>query len=185
MSRLHREPEEYLKGYGSDEVKEGVPAYNPMRDNDRLPIAIRPAEPQDAGFIYSSWIQAYESQNKDQPKLAVHKMHRPVVSRLMAQAITMVATVEKDRDHLLAWLCAERTSKFLIIHFCYTKEAFKRLGIAKALLKLFGYKPGEPIMASHKGYICKDLRPRYNIKYIPQMQHKGGVDKVKEIYKCK
>tara|TARA_R110002020_G_scaffold32159_2_gene99234 strand:+ start:963 stop:1523 length:561 start_codon:yes stop_codon:yes gene_type:complete len=183
-SNIHRAQEDYLSYKHEEGVTEAAPPYNPLQHSDRLPVVVRPAEPQDASFLYSSWLESYAGQHRDQPKLTVYKMHRPIVERLLESAVTLVAVMENDSDQILSWMCAERIPKFLVAHYCYTKEAFRRFGLVKALLDAFDYRKGEPIAVSHKGYIIKDLKDRYNFQYIPYLQNEGGLDHLREIYKC-
>jgi len=186
MSRLHEDPEKYLAPKRlKDGVTEAAPRYNPVKDSKRLPIRVRQADEGDASFIYSSWLKSYAAQNKDQPKITVYEMHREVVSRLLEESITLVACMEDDPDQVLAWVCAQRIPKFLIMHYCYTKAPFRRFGLAGTLLNAFDYKPGEPIVISHKSYICKDLKGRYNFLYIPHLQQDGALEHMKEIYNAR
>jgi hypothetical protein len=186
MSRLHAEAEKYLT---PDKFKDGVTeaslGYNPIKDTKRLPIRVRQADEGDASFIYSSWLKSYAAQNKDQPKLTIYEMHREVVSRLLESGITLVACMEDDPDQVLAWLCGQRIPKFLIVHYCYTKAPFRKFGLARTLLNAFDYRQGEPIVISHKGYICKDLKGKYNFLHIPHLQQEGGLAHMEEIYNAR
>jgi len=182
MSRLYAEAESHLQGRFQDGVTEGVPAYNPVKDAKRLPVRIRKADEGDISFIYSSWLKSYAAQNKDQPKITVYKMHREVVSRLLEDGITLVACMEDNPDQVLGWLCAQRIPKFLILHYCYVKAPFRRFGLARSLVDAFEYRSGEPVALSHKGYVCKDLKGRYEFLYVPHLQQEGALTHMKEIY---
>ena len=183
MSRLHEDDEKYLAPSRlRDGVTEASPKFNPIRDSKRLPIRVRQADEGDASFIYSSWLKSYAAQNKDQPKLTIYELHRAVVSRLLETSITLVACMEDDPDQVLAWVCAQRIPKFLIVHYCYTKAPFRRFGLGKTRLEAFDYRQGEPIVISHKGYICKDLKGKYNFLHIPHLQQEGALAQMKEIY---
>ena len=182
MSRLYAETERHLAGRLRDGVTEASPKYNPVKDAKRLPVRIRQADEGDASFIYSSWLKSYAAQNKDQPKITLYEMHREVATRLLESSITLVACMEDDPDQVLSWLCAQRIPKFLIVHYCYTKAPFRRFGLARSLLGAFDYRPGEPIVISHKSYICKDLKGKYNFLHIPHLQQEGALAHMKEIY---
>ena len=182
MSRLHVEPEVHLRGKFGPGVTVASPGYNPIKDSQRLPVRIRKADEGDTSFIYSSWLKSYASQNKDQPKITVYKMHRSVVRRLLEEGITLVACMEDDPDQVLGWLCAHRIPKFLILHYCYVKAPFRRFGLARSLVDAFEYRAGEPVAISHKGYICKDLKGRYEFLHIPHLQQEGALEQMKEIY---
>ena len=183
-SKLHADPEDYLNYKHKDGVTEAAPKYNPIQHSDKLPVVVRVADKNDVSFIYSSWLKSYASQNKDQPRITIYKMHRPIVTRLLEEAVTLVACMEDDSSQILAWICGERISKFLVVHYVYTKEAFRRFHLARSLLDAFDFRKGEPMAVSHKGYIVKDLKGRYNMQYIPHLQQPGGMKHLKEIYKC-
>lgn len=150
----------------------------------QLPVRIRKAYDDDAPFIYKSWVQSYQGQNKDIPKKAISKMHKGVIKRLLEHSTTIVAcgnTPETEKD-IYSWLTARRTPKFLVVHFSYTKAPFRKWGLLNALLKVFEYKQGEAVLASHKSYIIKELKPRHNIMYVPHLQMHNGIQDLEKIY---
>ena len=150
----------------------------------QLPVRIRKAYDDDSAFIYKSWVQSYQGQNRDIPKRALSTMHKTVIKRLLYSSTTIVAcgnTPETEND-IYSWLTARRTSKFLVVHFAYTKAPFRKWGLANALMKVFEYNQGEAILASHKSYIIKELKPRHNIMYVPHLQMHNGVEDLEKIY---
>jgi|TARA_R100001530_G_C4288247_1_gene147318 hypothetical protein len=150
----------------------------------QLPVRIRKAYADDAPFIYKSWVQSYQGQNKDIPKKAITRMHKGVIKRLLEQSTTVVAcgdSAETEND-IYSWLTAKRTSKFLVVHFAYTKAPFRRWGLLNSLLKVFEYKQGEAILASHKSYIIKELKPKHNIMYVPHLQMHNGLEDLENLY---
>lgn len=156
--------------------------YNPIKDAKRLPVRIRTADEGDAALIYSSWLKSYASQNRDQPKATVYRLHQKVAKRLLEESITLVACMDDDASQVIGWLCARRTPKFLVVHYCYVKAPFRRFGIARALLSAFDHTPGEPVMVSHKGYIVKEIKDRYNLLYVPHLQHTDGMLEMERLY---
>jgi len=125
----------------------------------QLPVRIRKAYDDDSAFIYKSWVQSYQGQNRDIPKRALSSMHKTVIKRLLFSSTTIVAcgnTPETEND-IYSWLTAKRTPKFLVVHFAYTKAPFRKWGLLNSLMKVFEYKQGEAILASHKSYIIKEL----------------------------
>jgi len=179
-ARLHRDPTLGAQRF-SDGCTEAAPRYNPLLHEDKLPVRIRKADEGDVSFIYSSWLKSYAAQNKDQPKFLVYDMHREVVSMLLQDSVTIVACMNNDNSHILGWLCAQRTPKFLIAHYCYIKEPFRKFGIARSMLDTFDYNGKEPIVISHKGYIIKDLKDRYTFMYVPHLQKQGALAQMEEI----
>ena len=150
---------------------------------DKLPVRVRPSEPGDTPLIYRSWLKSYHGQNLDQPKRIFYRLHRPVVKRLLESAITLVACDQEKGDDIYAWLCAQRTSRFLVLHYAYTKASFRRFGLQRALVKGFDYHRGEPTLTSHRGWVSKDLKRKgHTLLYVPYLQHEGGLTQVEEIY---
>ena len=128
------------------EFREASRKYNSMRDADRLPVYIRLADTGDSSFVYKSWLDSWWVQNKDQFQPLFYKTHREIISRLMEDAITVIACSDEDPNLIFAWMCGLRTSNNrLVIHYCYTKEAFRKFGLAKTLLRYFEHDKGEPI----------------------------------------
>ena len=163
----------------NDELKQGTPRFIPSRDLDYLPVRIRPAEDADANIVYDSWLKSYASQNKDQPTWTLYPMQKKIVRRLLKDAVTLVAagnTAESQND-IYAWMCAERSPNgSLIIHYSFTKMIFRKRGLFTALLGGYGHQKGENIYCSHRGWIMKEIRDRYNMLYVPQLQFDWGMD---------
>ena len=161
------------------EFREASRKYNSMRDADRLPVYIRLADTGDSSFVYKSWLDSWWVQNKDQFQPLFYKTHREIISRLMEDAITVIACSDEDPNLIFAWMCGLRTSNNrLVIHYCYTKEAFRKFGLAKTLLRYFEHDKGEPILCSHRSFIFRDLKQPYNLFYVPALQQPDGVSKI-------
>ena len=173
---------ENLSNRNKDPIKKGD-ARNRIKDLDQLEVRIRPADEGDNNLIYSSWLKSYAGLNKDIPRLVTFKIHAPVVQRILERSITLVACDKHDGENVYAWLTAERKPKFLILHFAYTKAAFRRWGLQKALAAAFDYKRGEQIMSSHRSHIFKKLRSRgHNVLHVPHLQHPEGAEHVSIAY---
>lgn len=156
-------------------------AYNPLKDSDRLPVLVRLASSPDSALVYSTWMRSYADQNKDQHRGILYKSHRKIIRNLMEKSVTVMAVMDDDPNQIFAWMCGIRTKTGpLLVHYCYVKDAFRRLGLAKLLLGYFEHRSGEPIICSHKGYVYKSLRDRYNLFYVPQVQEPTGVDKFED-----
>jgi hypothetical protein len=167
--------------------RHGVKSMVAMRDLDKLPVRLRPAEPEDAPLIYDTWLKSHAGQNKDQPKWAVYPLHKKIVKRLLKDAITIVAagnTTESQND-IYSWMCAERTKNFFVMHYAFTKQIFRTRGLFKSLLGAFEYKPGEPIICSHRGWVLKELKGKYNFRHIPHLQFDWGMSELEKIYEIR
>tara|TARA_Y100001973_G_C5130868_1_gene297706 strand:+ start:472 stop:1068 length:597 start_codon:yes stop_codon:yes gene_type:complete len=185
-----------IKSHMREEMRGGMHRANNlsskrMEDNtatkrvniQKLPVRIRPADHNDQNLIYSSWLKSYAALNKDQPKMVVWKLHAPVVKQLLERSVTLVACDKEEGDNVYAWMCAERTPKFFVLHFAYTKSMFRRWGLQKALVRGFDYKKGEAVMCSHRSHLIKSLKKLgHNIVHVPHLQHPGGPEAVAAAY---
>lgn len=171
---------------GQDPIREGTPVFNAARDLGKLPIQIRPAGDEDIAMLYDSWLKSYAGQNKDQPRWSVYPMQRIIVRRLLRDAITLVAAGNdvESKDDIYGWACAERSPKYgrLVLHYAFTKMIFRKRGIFRALLGGFDHDRGESIYCSHRGFILKEIKNRYNTRYVPQLQFDWGMDQFERAY---
>ena len=161
-----------------DSNLQGVSAFDPARDLTTLPVRIRPAEASDAGMIYDSWLKAHAAQNKDQPSWTIYPLHKKIVRRLLKDSVTLVVAgnTPESQDDIYAWICGSRTSNnLLIVHYAFTKMLFRKRGLFKGLLKALEYSPGEPIYCSHRGWVLKELKGRYNFVHVPHLQFDWGL----------
>lgn len=99
-----------------------------------LPIAIRRARAYDVPFIFSSWLRSYKACRDRHVAQAVYfKEHHKLIDALLRDATVLVATPQDDPDTILGWSVKSGDT----LHYVYVKEAFRRLGIGKALVGEF------------------------------------------------
>lgn len=116
-------------------------------------FAVRPARRTDAHFIASSWLKSY----RDSPATAAvpsqtfYYWHHRVIEVVLARAAVLVACDPDDPDTIVGWACAEAMPGALVLHYVYVKHAFRRFGIARALVRaLQAAEPGtDQIFATH------------------------------------
>jgi len=176
-----------LYNRSKDSCDEGTRSLRIEQVVPNLPVRIRTAEPQDAALIYDTWLKSYASQNKDQPRWTVYPLHKKIIKRLLRESVTLVAagnTSESQTD-IYSWMCAVRTDNFLVLHFSFTKQMFRNRGLFKSLLEAFEWKTGDPIYCSHRGWIMKSIKDRYNFRYIPHLQFDWGLTEMEKIYEDK
>jgi len=98
-------------------------------------VLIRPFKPEDANFIISTWIKSsYSNATGYREKQSTyHKGLEHLIKKKYeaGELMPYVACLEGDEDLLLGFAVYGND---YTLHYCYTKEAFKRQGICKALL---------------------------------------------------
>jgi hypothetical protein len=172
-------------GFQTDGVRKGDTAFSEVQDLDRIPVRIRPAESNDAHMIIDSWLKSYAAQNKDQPSWALYPMQKTVIRRLLKDGVTLVAAgnTHESQNDIYAWMCAQRSpSGIFILHYSFTKMIFRKRGLFTALLGGYDHKRGENIFCSHRGWLMKEIKDRYSMRYVPQLQFDWGMDQFERAY---
>ncbi len=125
-----------------------------MTEDADKAYAYRPYCPDDIPFIHSSWGSSYYkgAGYKDllSPK-EFHEHHRPIRERFFQfnGSAIIVCIAKSDPTHILGWCAIEKPpmSGGMILHYIYTKQAFKGEKIATGLLAHLD--ESMPIMYTH------------------------------------
>ena len=141
-----------------------------------FPVKIRNARESDRPWIMATWLDA----NRRSPlsnyltNTVYFGEHRKLITRILSCSVNLVAAWDKNNDQLFGWVCGDRIGNELIVHFIYTKQKFRRFGIAKKLMNELGYKEGETIVATHITYIYVETGIPRRIKIInnPYIAHR-------------
>jgi len=106
-------------------------------------IQVRPASEADKPFIFSSWLRHYKNRSYFAKRIRnsiYYKWHHLIVERALSSpnCVAMIAHPENEPDVILGFVVGEKSDEASVLHFIYVKPAFKRMGIAKHLLKKSG-----------------------------------------------
>lgn len=116
---------------------------------DGLVVAFRSAEPSDEGVIFSAWLEAHRKHGDWPKRLSSRRYfeeHKLTVAKLIARSKTLVACNESRTGQVFGFICYETPA---ILHWLYTKQVYRRLGIARAMIAR-AFQPGtEGIACSH------------------------------------
>ena len=115
-------------------------------------------------FVLSSWLKTYKYSSPFARRIRneiYYKRHHAIATAILNRASTKVyiATPKGEPDVYLGYLVIER-SAFAVIHFCYVKTSFRRLGIMSALLKAARIVP-EGSRYTHRTYDVDWLDDKY------------------------
>lgn len=105
------------------------------------PYKLRAYVQDDIPFIQSSWGSSYYGGISYRQLISpdeFHHFHRPIRDRFFQRpdATVIVCCATNDPKLIMAWMAAECPpgTDMVVIHYLYTKEAFKGEGLARALL---------------------------------------------------
>lgn len=121
------------------------------------PLIIRPAMPMDEPAIVAPWVVSYQKAQIRRaysrggghyaptpvPYETYQEFQRRRIAKLTLQAKTLVAVDIEDPSFIFGWLCGESKT----VHYCHVKEAFRRKGVATALLEELC--EGKPLYYTH------------------------------------
>lgn len=127
-----------------------------------MKIEIRPMKDDDLVFVLASWIKSsYSSITGYRERYGTYHKHMEAIIRARIKSgdfLVYVACLDSDPDFILGYACFGNE---YTLHYAFTKQAFKKLGVCKKLLEGF-YKSKKEIVVS---FWCSD------INYIKKMFH--------------
>lgn len=106
-------------------------------------IQIRLFKPEDLAFVYSTWLRNYKHSSyfakRIKPSVFFEGHHKVLDSLFKKPELKVfIATPKDDPDTILGYIACELATEELnrtVIHFSFVKEAFRRMGVARALCK--------------------------------------------------
>lgn len=125
---------------------------------------IRWADGNDRNFIYSCWLKGIYHGNAyfhQIPEKVYFKNYQAVIEAIIQRPNTgiKVACLDGNEDVILSYMVFEEST----LHWIFTKEAWRNLGIAKALMEDVA-----PFTAvSHLTYLGNQIRKKKNLIYNP------------------
>lgn len=111
-------------------------------------LAYRPATEPDARFILGSWLASYR--NAHQAGLISRERWNDVMGielrdvLLRPGCVTRIAYNPGAADPGLdayGWIAGEPSRREPLVHYCYVKHPYRRMGIARGLLAALGIDP--------------------------------------------
>lgn len=109
-------------------------------------LLVRHANKGDIGFIMSSWLRSFRDGDMVEgvPNQVYYYQHHKVLESILSRATTVVLCLPDSPDVIFAWFCFEAVENGLVGHYIYTKDTFRRAGLAK---KLYDYVISEELPA--------------------------------------
>lgn len=126
-------------------------------------IQLRPYQLSDKAFVFKTFLEGLRNGNETFKKTHVyefHKNYQKVIERLLSipETKTTIACLKEDFDVILAYSITRPN----IIDWCFTKPAWRGLGIAKDLVAHIS-----PKAVSHITKAGDAIRMKYNLIYDP------------------
>lgn len=129
-------------------------------------IDTRRATSDDLRFVRDSWFESYR-RGGFAPEIGFDLFsegHRHVIDCLTVDATVRVAYALNAPDEIVGWVCHGKD----VVHYVYVKSAYRKLGIAEALVNT-GFK-----FYSHQTRAGIQLAKKYGFRYNPYFTMKGN-----------
>jgi hypothetical protein len=99
-------------------------------------VLIRDATEKDVGFIFNSWLKSYKASAfaKYISGPVYYNLHHKSIETILKRSRVLVAANPVDPNQIYGYLCLEQQQETTVVHFAYTKEAFRKMGILQLLL---------------------------------------------------
>jgi hypothetical protein len=140
---------------------------------ENLDKILRPPNPNDLNFIYSSWINSYNDNNFFNPIKgpAYYGYQKLLINKLLNQSEVSVICNPEDKDQIFGYAVYElRPDSEPIIHWLYIKYTFRKLGLARFLLdSIMGIAKADRVLITFKGTWYKSYASKFNHLYLPKL----------------
>ena len=141
-----------------------------------FPLAhrFRPAVNGDGPLILSAWSKEHRHSPssrfvRDRDYFADQ---RAIVLHLLRTSATIVACSPDDEEHVLGFITHGPGP---VVHWVYTKNSYRRLGLGDALVRAAfpDRGPHDELYATHAGYYWGQLEPRPDRDTLAHMRARG------------
>lgn len=135
------------------------------------PIRIRRATESDVPFIFNSWLKSYRHSRfaQDLHTTIYYSEHHKIIENLLKTCEVIIACSDDDVSQILGWACFEKVQGAFVLHYIYTKQTYRMLGIAGRLLSETGHNPELASLYSHHSAVALKLAGKYNFVYNPYL----------------
>lgn len=128
-----------------------------------IPFAIRPPTPEDIPVVVDNWLRSMRDDgvNGRMTNAVFYPLHRPRVTRLLQTSPVLVGCNPADSWQVYGWLCGGAG----VLHYAYTKEPFRRMGIMARLVDAAGL---EGATTTATGLKWEALQTRFGFVFDPR-----------------
>lgn len=145
----------------------------------KVSVRIRPALEADVPFIFSTWLRSYRDSifAANISTTVYYAEHHKVVEKLLKSSEVYIACADDDISELYGFICGQKIDGILVIHYCYVKHSFRRLGIGMQLLNMFDYDPSKASIYTHMTKVGRTLGHKYSFIHSPYLALTGEYQK--------
>jgi hypothetical protein len=100
-------------------------------------MIFRPLQPDDQNLIINSWLKTVKH-DRSLPRDAVFA-YRDIILMLLQRAQILCAVDDEDPSFIIAYIVYEKCNDLTTLHFAYTKQVFRKMGVMHELFSRINY----------------------------------------------
>ena len=121
---------------------------------------VRLAESGDVNFILKTWLrESRRATPRAMPDSLFYNEFTKIIHLIIPKSEARILCAADDPQYIVAFAIGTTYLDIgtTVLHFCYTRPPFRRLGFIKEMMFELGYKPGYEIVATHWSEIAYKL----------------------------
>jgi GNAT superfamily N-acetyltransferase len=123
-------------------------------------VTLRNLRPDDYNFVLSSWLKSYRNSRfgKGFTNEVYYRSQTDAILGLLSTARVVVACDPTDERHVFGYAVGQESpdgAQFWL-HYCYVKKFYRRLGIARQLVRNLSGRPRQ-VRVTHWMPVCRKL----------------------------
>lgn len=133
-------------------------------------VVLRQYELDDAKLVLHSWLRSSRSQFNQATDHDYYEGMQKQIMRIAKNAHVVVAADREKPWWVYGYAVGEpweNKSDPLVMHYVFVKLAYRRQGIATALMEAHGWYHGREVVATHWHYYLNDIRRIMKLRYNP------------------
>lgn len=143
-----------------------------------LPVVLRDPIEADRNIILSSWLKSYRNSAfaTHIPNDVYFYMHNKIIERLLQSGRVVIIGIKDDLGQVdytqvLGYLIYEQRDNLFIIHFCYVKFPYRKLGLMRHAITEVLKSNDNPniIFITHLPRAYEKLKQKYPYVYNPYL----------------
>jgi hypothetical protein len=148
-------------------------------EKQAMPIAIRNGLEGDVPFIFNSWLNSFRKGSFTRfvdNKIYFTEQHK-LIERLLKRCEVKMACDPNDPSSICGYMVYERVEGILCVHYAYTKQTFRGMGICRQLLKNIDHDFNNAAICTHNTITGTRIGLKYNLIYHPYILINYKVEK--------
>lgn len=141
-------------------------------------VEYRLGVPEDSPFVFSSWLRSFRSARCNHliPKDIYFANEKACIERTLVTNSLLFGVLAnpEDQRHIIGYVIAEMDPQRIIVHWCYVKSTFRRMGFARVMLNVVTcLAAGRPIYCSHLSAnddFFRHITSKYQMTYNPGLR---------------